>query len=503
MVLSRVGYFEHGAVASEHPLASLAGSEVLRRGGNAFDAAVATSFAMAVAYHPAGGLGGDCFALIYEAKRGKIHCLNSSGWAPSGLTVDLLKSKGQNEVPIVGPYSAMIPGTVAGMAEINRKFGTMPLRRLLSPALGYAKRGFPMADGLCRSIAGNLGGMSDAARKVFAPRGAPPSPGDWLKQEALGEAIEAVAKGGARAFYRGWPAEKIAEKLTELGVDTKKSDFSEFKPEWVEPLKLDYRGTTVYEVPPNSMGATTLLMLEYLSKTNLPDTGSLSSERMKLTLEAAEFAYARRDEMIADPRFGPIDMERFMRLGTASRPAQQKGLGERDTTTFSVVDKEGNLVSVAQSLFHHFGSKVFVEECGIMLNSRGAGFKLSGPNKVEPRKRPLHTLSCLILDRGEGPKLAMGTSGGEYRPLQHTLFVTNMVDYHMTLEQSIDHPRFLWSGGEAVDVEAGYESPTPPGYDALSGPYPGRSGTCHGVEILRDSRKGVCDVRGDGLPTGH
>ena len=503
MALSRVGYFEHGAVASEHPLASFAGSEVLRHGGNAFDAAVATSFAMAVTYHPAGGLGGDCFALIYEAKRGKIHCLNSSGWAPSGLTADLLKSKGQLEVPVVGPYSAMVPGTIAGMAEINRKFGTLPLRRLLSPALGYAKRGFPAADGLCRSIAANLGGMSDAAKRVFAPSGTPPSPGDWLKQEALGKVIEAVARGGTRAFYAGWPAEKIASRLTQLGVDTRKSDFTEFRPEWVEPVKLDYNGTTVWEVPPNSMGATTLLMLERLSKTSLSKLGPLSSERMRLTLEAAKLAYARRDEMLADPRFESIDMQKFMRPGSAAEPARQRGLGERDTTTFSVADKEGNLVSVAQSLFHHFGCRVFVEECGMMLNSRGAGFRLSGPNRVEPRKRPLHTLSCLILDRGEGPKVAMGTSGGEYRPLQHTLFVTNIVDYKMTLEESVDHPRFLWSGGRSVEVEAGYEPPLPSGYDAVPTPYPGRTGTSHGVEILPNSKKGVCDVRGDGFPAGH
>ncbi len=295
----------------------------------------------------------------------------------------------------------------------------------------------------------------------------------------------------------------MAERLTELGVETKKSDFSAFKPEWVEPLKLDYKGTTVYEAPPNSMGTTSLLMLEFLSKTDLAKTGPLSLNRMRLTLEAAELAYARRDEMLGDPKFGPIDLERFMRLDSTSNPSRQRSLGERDTTTFSVVDKEGNVVSVAQSLFHHFGSRVFVEECGLALNSRGAGFVLAGPNKVEPRKRPLHTLSSLILDRGDGPKLALGTSGGEYRPVQHTLFVTNIVDYHMTLEQSIDHPRFLWSGGKQVEVEAGYDLPQGTKYIFNQGPYPGRSGTCHGVEILSQSKKGVCDVRGDGLPAGH
>ena len=503
MSLSRVAYFEHGVVASEHPLASSAGADVLKHGGNAFDAAVATSFVMAVTYHPAGGLGGDCFAMVYDAKRRKIRCLNSSGWAPSGLTVDLLKSNRKRDVPVVGPYSAMIPGTIAGMAELHKTFGSQPLQRLLAPAAGYAKKGFPVGDSLCRSIAANLSGLSDAAKRVFAPNARAPSPGEWLKQEKLGRVIEGVSKDGAKAFYKGWPAEKIAERLTELGVETRKSDFSDFKPEWAEPLKLDYNGATVYEAPPNSMGATSLLMLEFLSKTKLANARPLSAERMRLTLEAAQFAYGRRDEMIGDPRFGRFDFQSFMRLGNGSRPPRQRSLRERDTTTFSVVDKEGNIVSVAQSLFHHFGSRVFVEDCGIMLNSRGAGFVLAGPNKVEPRKRPLHTLSSLILDRGDGPKLTLGTSGGEYRPVQHTLFVTNIVDYHMTLEQSVDHPRFLWSGGKAVEVETGYESPAPPGYEVTVGPYPGRAGTCHAVEILRGAKKGVCDVRGDGLPAGH
>jgi gamma-glutamyltranspeptidase/glutathione hydrolase len=502
MALSKVAFFEHGAVASEHPLASEAGAEVLRRGGNAFDAAVATSFCMAVTYHPAGGLGGDFFALLYDAKRKHVRCLNSSGWAPSGLTADLIRSRGKTSVPIVGPYAAVIPGTIAGMAEIHRKYGTGSFKKLLLPAASCARKGFPAGASLCKSIAANLNALSDAARRVFAPKGAPPTPGDWFKQENLGRVIEEVARDGADAFYKGWPAEKIAERLTELGVETKKSDFSSFKPEWVEPIKLDYRGTTVYEAPPNSMGATTLLMLKLLSEKNLGKIGPLSSDRVRLTLEAAEQAYARRDEMLGDPRFGAIDMDEFMRMGS-TKAAQGRSLRERDTTTFSVVDDEGNIVSVAQSLFHHFGCKVFVEDCGIMLNSRGSGFVLSGPNRVEPRKRPLHTLSCLILDRGDGPRTALGTSGGEYRPVQHTQFVTNIVDYGMSLEQSIDHQRMLWSGGKPVQVEAGFETPSLPSYDFTKVLYPGGSGTCHGIEILTESKKGVCDVRGDGLPAGN
>ncbi len=483
-------------------MASQAGSEVLRRGGNAFDAAVATSFALAVTFHPAGGLGGDFFAMAYEAKSGKVRCLNSSGWAPSGLSVELLRSEGKSEVPLFGPCSVVVPGLVAGILTLHKRFGTAGLRGLLSPAIIYSKKGFPAGDGICRSIAGTYDGLSAEARKVFAPEGRPPSPGDWIRQEKLGGVIEDISREGAAAFYKGPPADKISEKLTALGVPTKKKDF-DFKPEWVEPLSLDYNGTTVYEVPPNSMGATTLLMLKFLSEHDLRKTGSLSSERVGLTMEAAVFAYQRRDEMLGDPRFGGVDMAKFMRTDFGSKAPPPSTLRGGDTTAFSVADKDGNVVSAIQSLFHHFGSRVFVEDCGIMMSNRGAGFRMSGPNKLEPGKRPLHTLSALLVDRGGGPNLAIGASGGEYRPFQHTLFVTNIVDYSMSLEQSIDHPRFLWSGGRSLIAEAGFEPQTDSDYDMEMMPYPGRTGVGQAVEVLPKARKGVCDVRGDGLPTGY
>lgn len=502
MTLSRVAYFEHAAVASEQPLASLAGSEVLRHGGNAFDAAVATSFALAVTFHPAGGLGGDLFAMMYEAKTGMVHCLNSSGWSPSGLSAELVRSRGEKSVPVIGPYSAVVPGLVAGDLAMHRKFGTIGLRRLLAPAINYARKGFPASEGICRSVAGTYDTLPPAAKRVFAPRGGPPQPGELLRQENLGNVMEAVARGGANAFYRGWPAEKMSAALTELGVPTRKSDFSTFRPEWVKPLVLNYNGTDVYEVPPNSMGATSLLILKQLASKDLKKAGPLSKERIELTMEAAELAYARRDEMLGDPRFGRVDMERFMRLGGNTEPTQGLVRGG-DTTAFSVADKEGNLVSAIQSLFHHFGSRVFVEDCGIMMSSRGAGFSLDGPNKVEPRKRPLHTLSAILLDRGRGPTVALGTSGGEYRPVQHILFVTNIVDFSMSVEQSIDHPRFLWSGGRPLIVESGYESLTPSRYDVENVAHPGRTGVCQAVDLLPDAMKAVCDVRGDGIPAGY
>ncbi len=501
MALSKTIIAERAAVASEQPLASLAGYEVLREGGTAFDAAVATSFALAVAFHPAGGLGGDFFGMFYEAKTGKVHCLNASGWSPSGLTLALVESRAGGRVPQFGPTSCVIPGYVAGVCEMHKKLGRLEFKGLLRAPIALASRGFPAGEGICRSVAGTYPELSDEAKRIFAPGGKPTTPGEWIRQEALGKVISEIAEAGPGAFYSGWPAEKIAAALDSLGVPCGTEDFRDYNPEWVAPLTLDYRGTRVYEVPPNSMGATSLLILKLLSGVDLSKTGPLSKERIELTMSAVFTAYARRDEMLGDPRFSSIDLESFMSGGRAATFPQSR-IRSGDTTAFSVVDEEGNMVSGIQSLFFHFGSRVFVPECGIALNNRASGFSLSGPNRVEPRKRPLHTLSSMILERKGSPYLAIGASGGDYRPLQHALFVTNSVDYTMPAEQNVAHPRFLWGGGKTVLVEQGYDLPEGGDYEIQNLPMPGRTGVCQAVEVGPGYRKAVCDVRGDGLPAG-
>ena len=501
MSLSKTVVAAHSAVASEQPLASLAGYDVLRRGGNAFDAAVATSVALAVTFHPAGGLGGDFFGMFYEANTGKVHCLNSSGWAPSGLTSELVASKGGSTVPLFGPTSCVIPGYFAGVWEMHRKFGTTDFRRLLEPSVRLAEDGFPAGAGLCRSIAGAYADLPREAKEIFAPDGRPPSPGDWIRQPSLAKVISEASEGGPDAFYRSWPADRIASALSSMGVPCSTRDLADFKPEWVAPLTLDYRGTLVHEVPPNSMGATSLLILKQLAEANLAGAGPLSSKRIGLTMKAALAAYARRDELLGDPRFSRIDLNAFMSAPGDSKPPTSR-IRSGDTTAFSVADGEGNMVSGIQSLFHHFGSRVFVPDCGIALNNRASGFSLAGPNKVEPRKRPLHTLSSMILSRGDRPYLAIGASGGDYRPLQHALFVTNSVDYGMPAEALVAHPRFLWGGGRTLLVEEGYELPTDGAYDVQKLPMPGRTGVCQAVEVTKSYRKAVCDIRGDGIPSG-
>ncbi|HME19528.1 MAG TPA: gamma-glutamyltransferase family protein [Nitrososphaerales archaeon] len=498
---SKVLIAGNAAIASEHPLTSLAGYDILKSGGNAFDAAVATSFVLAVTQHQIGGLGGDFFGMFFEAKSGKIHCLNSSGWAPSGLNLDLVKSKGEPAMPIYGPLSCVVPGQVAGVSAMHDKFGSLEFGSLLGAASSYALDGFPAGEGLCRSIAGALDHFSPEARRVFAPLGRAPAPGDWIRQENLAKVIGEIAEGGTEAFYGGWPADRVRETLQGLGVPSESADFTDFKPEWVDPLALDYHGTRVYEMPPNSMGATTLLMLKLLSEKSLSSAGPLSKLRVDLTMEAADAAYSRKDKMLGDPRFSRIDMDQFM-SPSAPGGTYAGQVRDGDTTAFSIADHEGNLVSAIQSLFRHFGSRVFVPACGIMLNSRASGFRTDGPNAVEPRKRPLHTLSSMILEREEGHRFAIGTSGGDYRPLQHAQFVTDIVDYGMPLEQAVGHPRFVWSEGRDLVVEEGFQELASSKYDVQKVPGQGRTGVCQAVEILGRTRRAVCDTRGDGIPAG-
>jgi gamma-glutamyltranspeptidase/glutathione hydrolase len=505
VALSRAAINGKTGIATEHPLASLASAEALRAGGNAFDAAVAASFSLAVVQHHLGGLGGDFFALFYEADSGKVLCLNSSGWSPSGMSVDLLAGRGLRSIPTFGPFSTAIPGLVRGIHELHRKFGRLEFGRLLAKPIEFAEEGFPLANGLRNSLRVDLEHLPESARRVFAPHGHPPESGELIRQANLAQVLRGVAENGADFFYEDWVAECICDQLSQSGVPVTTKDFADFKPEWTTPLSMDYRGSTVYEVPPNSMGATTLLILKYLQQVDPEKSKPNSPERVELALRGAVAAYRQRDSMLGDPRFVRFDPEKFFEVGKEldRRPTlEEYATGPADTTYYAIADEEGNILSAIQSLFSHFGSRVFVEKAGIFLNNRSAAFKTKGPNRLEPRKRPLHTLSALLLGPDERPNTALGCSGGELKPQQHALFVTDLLDYSMSLEETIDYPRFLWRGGRAVTVESGYHLPRDTTFDFKSVSFPGATGVAQGVQVLPEGRKAVCDIRGDGVPVG-
>ena len=487
---------EKCSIATEHPLASLAGCEALRTGGTAFDAAVAASFALSVVLPHLNGMGGDFFALFYDGRSGKVRCLNGSGWAPSGLTIEALRSQNMTEMPLFGPNSVVVPGMVRGVEELHRMFGRAEFGPLLGSAVKLAEEGFPVSAGLARALERNRGNLASDALRAFGAEGLGPQPGEVMRQSRLAERIKEVADGGSEEFYQGAAADDIIEALAAEGMEVGREDFS-FDPEWAEPLSMEYRGRQVFEVPPNSMGAATLMILRQLEEEEPPAPDSL--ERVMRVTEATKVALAAKDEFLGDPRFVSFDLETFLNSRHMRRGPVPKG----DTTYFAVADDEGNLLSCIQSLFHPFGSRIYLRDSGFFLNNRASSFKLEGPNQLAPRKRPVHTLSALLLSRrrDESPFLAMGTSAGERRPQLHALFVSNVLDYGMDVEAALSYPRFVWTGDETL-VERGYkvEEGQIPGLRIVD--YPFHQGVAQGIELTPQGKKAACDVRGDGAPLG-
>jgi gamma-glutamyltranspeptidase/glutathione hydrolase len=404
-------------------------------------------------------------------------------------------------MPVFGPYSVVIPGHVAGLHTLHKKCGRLEFGKLLSDAIRLAEEGFPIHAALCRAIELHWNALSVSARSVFAPRGEVPTPGEILKQEALAKTLRTIADKGAEGFYDGWLGDAVSRKITQESYAVSSDDFRDFKPEWCEPLIANYKDTRVYEIPPNSMGATTLLILKHLETLNLKRMKPNSKERIASTLKCVKEAYARKDEELGDPRFVDFDLQKFLTTKSKSKSSQRLRKSDGDTTYFAIVDDQGNILSGIQSIFHNFGSKIFVDDGGFFLNNRASSFKFNGPNKLEPRKRPIHTLSSMLLENNGAIKIGLGCSGGEYRPQQHALFVTNIVDYSMSLEEALSFPRFLWESGKVI-VEKGFDKIGSSGYDVELLDYPAKTGVAQGVEVLKGAKKAVCDVRGDGIPLG-
>jgi gamma-glutamyltranspeptidase/glutathione hydrolase len=503
-----------GGVSSEHPLASVAGQKILLEGGNAFDAAVATSLTLSVTQPSLGSLGSDLFALLYDASSGKVHCVNASGWAPKGLSLETLRSEGRSSIPEGSPHAVVVPGMIDGLNKIQQKLCTFEFGRLAEDSIRIAEKGFPTSLGLHRAIQHDVSRLTEQlAKQLFFKGGQPLAPGEMLVQKSLAETLRSVASE-PRAFYEGRVPERICEYLEAKGGVHDVEDFAGYEAEWVEPLRTTYRGMDVYEVPPNSQGATTLIILNVLENFGVAELGAFSGRRVHLFVEAAKKAYADKNLYLGDPRFVKIPLRKLLSKTRAKELAGSIKFGEMsvggplrpgDTTNFVVFDRWGNVVSAIQSLYYGFGSALMESKTGVVLNCRGTHFTSTGANRLEPRKRPLHTLSSVIATSQEGEVLAFGASGGDYRPQQHVLLLTNVVDYGMNLQEAVDAPRFLWDGGKKVIAEEGFKGHRGLenlGYDLARQKHPGGTGVAH-----CGARKGKvavlsADVRGDGVAVG-
>jgi gamma-glutamyltranspeptidase/glutathione hydrolase len=454
MVISKFGI-----VATSQPLASQAGAEVLARGGSAIDAAITANATLGVVEPMSNGIGGDLFAMYWEAKTGRLTGINASGWAPKGLSIEFLKAKNMITMPQDGIQSVTVPGCVEGWAKLHGKFGRVPWADLFRPAVYYAENGFPVTEIIqdnWRNAVSTLN-LDEGGRRMFLKQGLAPAVGDMFRNPDLAKALRLVASGGADAYYRGPIAKAILRTSDKLGGAMASADLSEYQAEWVQPISTDYRGWKVYELPPNGQGMATLEMLNIMEQFPLAEYPHSGVESLHWKIEAQKLAYMDLQRYLGDPRFGEVPVPGLISKAFAAERAKQidnskaqcdpsPGNAPRtsgDTIYLSVVDREGNIASLIQSVYLSFGSGVVVDGFGFHLHNRGGLFELDpkSPNALAPRKRPFHTIIPGFMEKGD-THIGFGIMGGYNQAQAHAQFVSNVVDYNMNIQAALEAPRF-------------------------------------------------------------
>jgi gamma-glutamyltranspeptidase/glutathione hydrolase len=449
------------------PQAAAAAVEILERGGNAIDGAIAAAATLCVVEPMQTGLGGDAFALLWSASERRLVGLNGSGRAPARATVEAYRARGLAHVPPNGILSVTVPGAVHAWETLSQRYGRLPLGECLAPAERAAAEGFAVTELVAHYWSLLVrGGMlrNDAARAALSPDGRAPHAGERFRNPRLARTLAAIAREGAKVFYTGAIADAIvATSDAENGFVTY-DDLAQHTSTWVEPIRSRYRNVDVAELPPNGQGLTALLALGVLQCFEPVSPSSALDWHRRI--EAVKLAFADRDAHVADPAQVAVPVtelldpsyaqRRATLIGERALPSVASGLSHSDTTYLCVADAEGNLVSFIQSLFAAFGSGVGCGDTGIVLQSRGSGFRLdpAHPNALAPGKRPLHTIIPAMLLRGEEPWMAFGIMGGDSQPQSHLAFVSNLVDHGLNPQEALDRARFRWHEGTRVAIES-------------------------------------------------
>ena len=466
MVISK-----NGIVAAESPLAAQAGVRILESGGNAVDAAIATNAMMGVVEPMMNGIGGDLFAIVYDAKANKLYGLNASGWAPKGLTIEFLQQQGLREMPQAGINSVTVPGMVDGWQKLAEKFGRKKLAEDLSAAIATARNGFPVPEMDAAYWAAKVDVLrsNEAAAKLYLPGDRAPKTGEIFKNEELAGSLQQIAEHGRDAYYKGEIARKILATEKARGGTMMEEDLSKFSAEWVEPISTTYRDWTVYELPPNGQGLAALEMLNILETTALGQKGYEfgSAKALHLMIEAKKLAYADLKKYIGEPHGQKLPVEKLLSKEWAAARAKQideqhancdvsggeMAIGS-DTTYLTVVDGDGNMVSLIQSNYDSFGSGIVAPGTGFVLHNRGGLFTLDAksPNALAGRKRPLHTIIPAFARKGDS-RVAFGIMGGWNQSQAHAQFVVDLADYKMNIQAAVEAPRFTKRTFAGCDVQ--------------------------------------------------
>ena len=458
----------NGMVATSQPLATQIGLQVLKDGGNAIDAAIAANAALGLMEPTGNGIGGDLFAIVWHAKSQKLYGLNASGRSPKSLTVKKLKAElsaqNRENIPPYGMLPISVPGTVDGWFEIHDKFGKMPMKKVLEPAIDYANNGFPVSELIAyywdRSVP-RLSPQPGSFKSTFTINGKAPRKGQIFKNPELGNTLSLIAQQGREAFYQGEIADKIDSFMKANGGYISRDDLASHTSTWVEPVSTNYRGYDVFELPPNGQGIAALQMLNMLEPYNLAEMGFLSEQALHIMTEAKKLAFEDRAKFYADTDFydvpltGLIDkkyaMERKKLIGEraakrvdAGNPAMYQG----DTIYLTTADKDGNMVSLIQSNYRGMGSGVVVPGLGFVFQDRGQLFSMdeTHANAYQPNKRPFHTIIPAFVMKGGKPFISFGLMGGAMQPQGHVQIVTNIIDFGMNLQEAGDATRWQHYG---------------------------------------------------------
>jgi gamma-glutamyltranspeptidase / glutathione hydrolase len=468
-----VVYGKRGMVAASMPCAAEAGLAMLKKGGNAIDAAIAAAAALTVCEPTSNGVGGDAFAIVWS--KGKLPGLNSNGPSPAGISIDLLKSRGFREIPEYGWETVNVPGIPAAWAALSEKFGRLPFRKLLEPAAEYAEGGYAVQPVLSFYWKKEYRRMSEALKgdkfrhwfEAFAPGGRPPEAGEVFRLKELAGTLRSIGETKAESFYRGELAERIDDFSRKTGGYLRKEDLAAYKPEWVEPISVNYKGYDVFEIPPNGQGITALMALNILKGFDL--TGCSGADIAHRQIEAVKLAFQASLEHVTDIRSMKMKVEDLLsddfaeenrgRIGREAIMPAPSEHSDGGTVYLAAADDEGNMVSYIQSNYIGFGSGLVVPGTGIALHSRGRNFSIdsSHVNALEPNKRPYHTIIPGFLMKAGQPVGPFGIMGGFMQPQAHVQVLMNCIDCGLNPQAALDAPRWIWMQGREVRMEKNFE----------------------------------------------
>ena len=524
---------QNGMVATSHPLATQIGLDILKQGGTAIDAAIAANIALGLMEPTGNGIGGDLFAIVWDAKTKKLHGLNASGPAPKNLSIEYFIENGLNKIPPYGPLPVTVPGAVDGWVKLHEKFGKLKFKSLFEPTIEYAKKGFPVTELIAYYLDRSKERFEDYPnfKNVWMKDGKMPAKGEIFQNPQLAETLEIIAEKGRDGFYEGHIANTMADFIQSQGGFLTYEDISSFHSEWTPPVSSNYRGYDVWELPPNGQGIAALQILNILENYNIQKMGLFSSEYIHLFTEAKKLAFADRAKYYADPKFSNIPVNqlisksyakerlKLINLKEASKSDQAGVLESGDTIYLTVADQYGNMISLIQSNYRGMGSGMVPPGLGFMLQDRGELFSLNKNHKnaLEGGKRPFHTIIPAFVTKDGKPFMSFGVMGGATQPQAHAQIIINMIDFGLNLQEAGDAPRIVHSGssqptdeimvdGGTLSLESGFGKEIEDELSSLGHKIKYQKGIFGGYQaiMLKDGvYYGASETRKDGQAAGY